>query len=77
MTLYCPDKGQNIIDKTKFHDNIIMKYCPGALSLEDIISQDIILLYTSTTKTCCHDIAEILLKVALSTKQIYQSININ
>ena len=29
MTLYCPDKGQNIIDKTKFHDNIIMKYCPG------------------------------------------------
>jgi hypothetical protein len=72
MTLYCPDKGQNIIDKTKFHDNIIMKYCPGALSLEDII-----LLYTSTTKTCCHDIAEILLKVALSTKQIYQSININ
>ena len=29
MILYCPDKGQNIIDKTKFHDNIIMKYCPG------------------------------------------------
>jgi len=28
MILYCPDKGQNIIDKTKFHDNIIMKYCP-------------------------------------------------
>ena len=27
--LYCPDKGQNIIDMTKFHDNIIMKYCPG------------------------------------------------
>jgi len=22
MKLYCPDKGQNIIDKTKFHDNI-------------------------------------------------------
>jgi len=29
MTLYCPDKGQNIIDKTKFHDNIIMTYCLG------------------------------------------------
>jgi len=29
MTLYCPEKGQNIIDKTKFHENIIMKYCPG------------------------------------------------
>ena len=29
MILYCPDKGQNIIDNTKFHDNIIMKYCPG------------------------------------------------
>ena len=31
MTLYCPDKGQNVIDKTNFHDNIIMKYCPGGL----------------------------------------------
>ena len=29
MTLHCPDKGENIIDKTKFHDNIIMKYSPG------------------------------------------------
>ena len=26
--IYCPDKGQNIIDKTKFHDNILMRYCP-------------------------------------------------
>ena len=33
MILYCPDKGQNIIDKTKFHDNIIMKYCPGGHNL--------------------------------------------
>ena len=29
MILYCPNKGQNIIDKTKFHGNIIMKYCLG------------------------------------------------
>ena len=32
MTLYCPDKEQNIIDKTKFRDNIIMKYCPSGLN---------------------------------------------
>jgi hypothetical protein len=30
---------------------------------------------SSTTKTGCHDIAEILLKVALNPQKIYQSIN--
>ena len=29
MILYYLDKGQNTIDKTKFHDSIVMKYCPG------------------------------------------------